>query len=217
VVDDTINQAGVGKFTRQGTDSVAAESAVQRPEKVSTVDTPASVDRNAPVLAHHEIDISAPVSRVWALHQDVNAWPAWQSDITAAQLNGAFAPGGSFTWTSFGFTVTSTVYAVHDQSRVLWGGTGDGITGVHEWVFTATPAGAHVETTESFAGAPVEADVAGMQRVLDAAIASLPGRTWSPSSRSLPAAPEGSDREHSGHESAGAPREDHAKAYRHWV
>ncbi len=96
------------------------------------MDTPASVDRNAPVLAHHEIDISASVSRAWALHQDVNAWPTWQSDITAAQLNGAFAPCGSFTWTSFGFTVTSTVYAVHDQSRVLGGGTADGITGVHE-------------------------------------------------------------------------------------
>ena len=137
-----------------------------------TVDTPTSVDRNAPVLAHHEIDISAPVSRVWILHQDVNAWPTWQSDITAAQLNGAFAPGGSFTWTSFGFTVTSTVYAVQDQSRVLWGGTGDGITGVHEWVFTATPAGTHVATTESFAGAPVEADVAGMQRVLDGSLVS---------------------------------------------
>jgi uncharacterized membrane protein len=136
------------------------------------VDTPTSVDRNAPVLAHHEIDISAPVSRVWALHQDVNAWPAWQSDITAAQLTGAFAPSRSFTWTSFGFTVTSTVYAVQDQSRVLWGGTGDGITGVHEWVFTATPAGTHVETTESFAGVPVEADVAGMQRVLDGSLVS---------------------------------------------
>jgi hypothetical protein len=38
------------------------------------VDTPASVDRNAPVLAHHEIDIGAPLSRVWALHEDVNAF-----------------------------------------------------------------------------------------------------------------------------------------------
>jgi hypothetical protein len=52
-----------------------------------TVDTPwASIDRDAPVLAHHEIGISAPVSLVWTLHQDVNAWPTWQSDITAAQL-----------------------------------------------------------------------------------------------------------------------------------
>jgi hypothetical protein len=131
-----------------------------------SVDTPASAGRNAPVLAHHEIDISAAVGRVWALHQDVSTWPAWQSGITAAQLNGAFAPGGSFTWTSFGCTVTSAVYAVQDQSRVLRGGTGEGITGVHEWVFTATPAGTHAQTTGSFAGAPVEAGVAGMQRVL---------------------------------------------------
>jgi hypothetical protein len=68
--------------------------------------------------------------------------------------------------------VTSTVYAVHDQSRVLWGGTGDGITGVHEWVFAATPAGTHVETADSFAGAPVEADLAGMHRVLDGSLVS---------------------------------------------
>jgi hypothetical protein len=39
-------------------------------------------------------------------------------------------------------------------------------------VFTATPAGTHVETTESFAGAPVQADVAGMQRALDGSLAS---------------------------------------------
>ena len=54
----------------------------------------------------------------------------------------------------------------------LPGGTGDGITGIHEWVFTATPAGTHVETTESFAGAPVEADVAGLQQVLDGSLVS---------------------------------------------
>ena len=27
------------------------------------MDTPTSVDRNAPVLAHHEIDINAPLAR----------------------------------------------------------------------------------------------------------------------------------------------------------
>ena len=136
------------------------------------MDTPASVDRNAPVLAHHEIDISAPVSRVWALHQDVNAWPAWQSDITAAQLNGAFAPGGSFTWTSFGFTVTSR----GTRCRTSPGSCGAAPA-------MASPActngdsprhrpATHVATTESFAGAPVEADVAGMERVLDGSLVS---------------------------------------------
>ena len=37
---------------------------------------PAGVDRDAPVRAHHETDISAPLDTVWQLHADVNAWPA---------------------------------------------------------------------------------------------------------------------------------------------
>jgi hypothetical protein len=98
---------------------------------------------------------------------DVNAWPAWQTDITAAHIDGAFRPGASFEWTSYGFTVVSTIYAVAERARVLWGGTAGGITGIHEWVFSATPAGVHVTTDESFAGEPVEADVTGMQSALD--------------------------------------------------
>jgi hypothetical protein len=44
---------------------------------------PTAVDRSAPVIALHEIDIEAPLDTVWKLHLDVNAWPTWQSDITA--------------------------------------------------------------------------------------------------------------------------------------
>ncbi len=45
-----------------------------------------------------------------------------------------------------------------------------GITGVHEWVFSQTPAGVHVTTDESFAGEPVKADVTGMQSALDSSL-----------------------------------------------
>ncbi len=133
---------------------------------------PTTIDHAAPVLARHEIDIDAPTDRVWALHVDVNAWPHWQSDITAAHLDGAFEPGSSFTWTSFGFTVTSTIYALQEQTRALWGGTGEGITGVHEWLFTTTSTGTHVVTIESFAGAPIQADIAGMRQILDGSLIS---------------------------------------------
>ena len=97
---------------------------------------PDRVDGDAPVRAHHETDINAPLATVWQLHADVNAWPAWQTDITAAHIDGAFQPGASFEWTSYGFTVVSTIYAVAEGARVLWGGTAGGITGVHEWVFS---------------------------------------------------------------------------------
>jgi hypothetical protein len=86
------------------------------------VSVPTGIDAGAPVRAHHEIDITAPLSTVWQLHTDVNAWPAWQTEITAAHLDGLFQPGASFEWTSYGFTVVSTIYAAAERSRALWGG-----------------------------------------------------------------------------------------------
>jgi hypothetical protein len=131
---------------------------------------PTDVDRTAPVIALHEIDIEAPLDTVWQLHVDVNAWPTWQTDITAAHIDGALKPGVSFDWTSYGFSVTSTVYEMTGQTRVLWGGTSGGITGVHEWLFKESPTGIHVTTTESFAGEAVDADAPGMQTLLDASL-----------------------------------------------
>ena len=95
--------------------------------------TPTSVDSAAPVIARHNITINAQPDVVWALHTDVHAWPTWQTDITAAHIEGPFSVGASFSWTSFGFSVTSTIYALVEHTRVLWGGTADGITGIHEW------------------------------------------------------------------------------------
>jgi hypothetical protein len=128
---------------------------------------PTGIDTDAPVRARHEIDISAPLETVWRLQTDVNGWPAWQTEITAARLNGPFQPGSSFTWTSYGFTITSTIYAVAERARTLWGGTAEGITGTHEWAYSQTPTGVHVTTEESFAGQPVEAGTTGMQSALD--------------------------------------------------
>jgi hypothetical protein len=111
-----------------------------------------------------------PFDAVWQLHVNVNAWPIWQTDITAAHIDGALEPGVSFDWTSYGFNVTSTVYDLAERARVLWGGTSGGLTGVHECLFMETPSGVHVTTTESVAGEPVEADTPGMQTLLDTSL-----------------------------------------------
>jgi hypothetical protein len=50
------------------------------------------------------------------------------------------------------------------------GGTAGGITDIHEWLFVETSSGVHVETNESFAGDPVEADGTSMQSMLDASL-----------------------------------------------
>jgi len=133
---------------------------------------PTEIDSGAPVLAHHEIEIQATLDKVRRLHTDVNAWTRWQSDITTASLQGAFEVGNSFSWSSYGLAVTSTIYDITDRLRILWGGTGAGITGIHEWLLAETPDGVHVTTNESFAGQPVEADVTNMQSLLDASLVS---------------------------------------------
>ena len=134
--------------------------------------TPIDVDRTAPVIAHHSISVAAPLATVWALHTGVNDWTSWNSDMTEAHLTGEFEVGNSFAWTSHNFPVTSVIYAVEPQHRTLWGAPASGITGVHEWLFDETPEGVTITTTESFAGAPVDADVNGMQAVLDGSLTS---------------------------------------------
>jgi hypothetical protein len=97
----------------------------------ASVTNPTALDVTAPVLAHHEIDINAALENVWALQVDVNGWTRWNRDMTAAHLDGPFLPGASFSWESYGFPVTSTIYEVDANHRILWGGTAGGITGVH--------------------------------------------------------------------------------------
>jgi hypothetical protein len=141
--------------------------------------TPKGIDGDAPVLARHEILVQAPIDAIWQLHIAVNEWPTWQKDITAANLAGPFVPGASFEWTSSGFTVNSTIYDVSPptgdvspRSRTLWGGTAQGITGIHEWTFSDMTQGVLVATNESFAGASVDNDPSTTQDILDTSLVS---------------------------------------------
>jgi len=140
---------------------------------------PTGIDGDAPVLARHEIAIQAPLDTIWQLHIAVNEWPTWQPDITEAHLDGDFVPGASFDWTISGLSVGSTIYDVSPPtgdvspgSRTLWGGTGSGVTGIHEWTFKDMTQGVLVATNESFGGAPVDDDPSTMQSQLDASLVS---------------------------------------------
>ena len=131
-----------------------------------------SIDESAPVIARHEIEINAPLDRVWGLHVNVAAWPTWNPDITVATLEQPFAPGASFLWHTAGLSIESTIYSVTERSRTLWGGRVSGITGIHEWTFDETADGVRVRTNESWSGAPVEANLAMAQAGLDQSLVS---------------------------------------------
>ncbi|GAA0514227.1 hypothetical protein Ade02nite_89810 [Paractinoplanes deccanensis] len=131
------------------------------------------IDTGAAVVVRHEIRIDAPIDRVWALHTDVNRWTSWQSDIDTAYADGPLRPGSTFHWTTAGLSVISTVYDVDAPHRILWGGPAHGITGIHEWTFTADGDATIVGTAESWDGNPVRADTENLRQALDASI-----RSW---------------------------------------
>lgn len=131
------------------------------------------IDRTAPVVVRQEMLIDAPVELLWRLHTDVNRWTEWRSDVDSASLASAFAPGEVFHWRTGGLEVESTIEAVDPLRRTAWGGPAAGITGIHVWTFTPSSEGVHVVTEESWAGEPIEADVAKAQSMLETAIS-----TW---------------------------------------
>jgi uncharacterized protein YndB with AHSA1/START domain len=93
------------------------------------------IDDGAPVVSREELFIDAPAEAVWNLHTDVNAWPAWRSDVDSAQLTDPFGIGSSFRWQTAGLDITSTITQVVPGTRTTWGGPADGIDGVHVWEF----------------------------------------------------------------------------------
>jgi hypothetical protein len=62
------------------------------------------------------------------------------------------------------------VYAVDAPHRILWGGPAHGITGIHEWTFTADGDATVVRTAESWDGEPVRADAGNLREALSASL-----------------------------------------------
>jgi len=138
----------------------------------TTATIPTAVDDSATVVVRREVRIAAPVDVVWRLHTAVAEWPTWQTDIDMADLDGPLVPGVTFTWSTHGLDVASTVYAVDAGRRILWGGPAQGIVGIHEWVFEPDGDATVVRTAESWDGEPVRADAANLRAALDASLAS---------------------------------------------
>jgi uncharacterized protein YndB with AHSA1/START domain len=131
------------------------------------------IDTTAPVIVALHTTIAAAPRTVWNLHTDIDAWPRWNGDITRAGLRGEPVAGTVFEWETHGLVITSTIYEVDRERRIVWGGPAHGIDGVHAWTFEPTDGGTLVTTRESWAGEPVAADPAGMRELLDGSL-----RNW---------------------------------------
>ncbi|MFJ7071654.1 hypothetical protein [Streptomyces sp. NPDC098781] len=56
-----------------------------------------------------------------------------------------------------GLTITSTIHELLPGQRIVWGGTVEGIVGIHAWAFEQNGDRVVVRTEESWSGAPVDA------------------------------------------------------------
>ncbi|MFF4317919.1 SRPBCC family protein [Streptomyces sp. NPDC001568] len=118
-----------------------------------------TIDTTAPVVVSLTTAIEAPLATVWELHTDIDGWPLWNTGIDRARLDGPLAVGAGFTWLTHGLDITSTIRELVPGQRIVWGGTVQGIVGIHVWTFEPSGAGVVVRTEESWSGAPVDAAV----------------------------------------------------------
>ncbi|WP_017297366.1 SRPBCC family protein [Nodosilinea nodulosa] len=128
------------------------------------------INPNAPVSARHQITIHAPAQIIWQILTDIDRWPTWNSNISAATLGGPLQPGTTFGWKSNGTGIVSTLQAVEPHRYLSWTGKVIGTRAIHTWSLEPTGDAVVVTTAESFEGWLVRLTKGMMQRTLDASL-----------------------------------------------
>jgi uncharacterized protein YndB with AHSA1/START domain len=129
------------------------------------------INSAAPVITRDEITIKAPLTTIWSIQTDIDQWPSWQPDVTAAHLvSSTFGVGSEFRWQTAGLDITSTVQEVEPLRRIVWGGPAQGIVAIHVWTFEQQAGGVLVRTAESWEGEPVNTQTETLQQALDVSL-----------------------------------------------
>jgi hypothetical protein len=114
------------------------------------------IDSQAPIVAAYEIEVNAPVERVWEVLSNLEEWPSVHQEVSHVQNDEGVVPGAQFTWRN-GRTTLSSRFAVVDQHHELtWTGTSMGAKAVHRHVLSeAHDEHTRLATEESMAGSLV--------------------------------------------------------------
>jgi hypothetical protein len=110
------------------------------------------INRKAPALASAEIEIEAPVARVWEVLTDIREWPSWNPSVSSVSMYGEFQPGTDFHWKADGVMIVSTLQEIEPQRRLLWTGRIPLIRATHLWEFQESEGQTRVKTEECFEG-----------------------------------------------------------------
>ena len=117
----------------------------------SDTSQPIAINRRAPVILAGEIEIAAPLERVWDVLTTIDSWPNWNPEVTAAALEGDLAAGSVFRWKA-GARLTSRLAHVEPPRMIAWTGTSMGLNAVHIYTLERRDGTTSVKTEESVAG-----------------------------------------------------------------
>ncbi len=131
---------------------------------------PVQIEPQAPVAARGESMVAAAPATLWLTMSDIDRWPSWSRDITAATLEGALAPGTSFKWSAGPGTIRSTLIAVEPERLLAWTGSTMGIRAVHVWRIEQRGGDTWLITEESWDGILASVLRGPMRRRLQASI-----------------------------------------------
>jgi uncharacterized protein YndB with AHSA1/START domain len=126
---------------------------------------------DSPVVSASDVEIEAPIDRVWAVLTAIERWPDWNPDVKSASLAGPFAEGATFRWKAGPGTITSVVEHVDRPRLVVWRGRTLGIRALHVWRLEAHDGKTHVRTEESYEGRVARLLRRPLQKTLDTALA----------------------------------------------
>jgi uncharacterized protein YndB with AHSA1/START domain len=111
------------------------------------------IDTRAPVSAAYEVEIDAPVQRVWGLLGDPLAWPRFAPEVHDVHLDAPVAADTRFTWANGRSRMKSRFAVVEPGREITWTGVSSGFKAVHRHLLEATgPGSTRVRSEESMAG-----------------------------------------------------------------
>jgi uncharacterized protein YndB with AHSA1/START domain len=147
------------------------------------------VATNAPVLSAHEIDIDAPIDRVWEVLTAIERWPAWNPDVKSVSVDAPVAEGMTFRWKAGPGTITSRIEHFERPRLIMWSGRTLGIRAIHVWRLETRNGTTLARTEESYEGLVARMLRRSLQKTLDTALTDGAGYLKTEAERPAPSAP----------------------------
>ena len=113
-----------------------------------------TIDEYAPVRACEEVQIDAPVERVWGLLSDPTAWPSLDERIHGVRLLSSVETDGYFHWANGRSRILSRYAVVEPNRELTWTGAAAGVRAVHRHVLEPVNADQTILRSQESMSAP---------------------------------------------------------------